>query len=163
MPQFDFGNVFIPQLFWLSVFFVLLYFGIVRMTLPRLGKVMEEREGKVTGDLDQAKTAKDEADVLSDANAALLEKHRDEARTTTATAEGRGAAERARKLEAADAAVGQKIAAAEQRIAEARTAAEASLSDVAVESARAVVARLTGTEPADGEARSAVAAALARA
>ena len=43
MPQFEFGTVFIPQLFWLAVFFVVLYFGIVRLTLPRLGKVMDER------------------------------------------------------------------------------------------------------------------------
>ena len=63
MPQFEFATVLVPQLFWLAVIFAVLYFGVIRLTLPKLGRVMESREAKVTGDLDSAAHAKAERDA----------------------------------------------------------------------------------------------------
>ncbi|GGD95703.1 ATP synthase subunit b 2 [Tsuneonella deserti] len=162
MPQFDFGNVFIPQLFWLAVFFVVLYFGIVRLTLPRLGKVMDERMTKIDSDLATAKAAKDAADELAEQNRIEREANRETARVALAQAAATAAAAREQRLAAADEQTGATIAAAEARIAEARNSARASLRDVAADNARAIVSKLTGSEPTIDEAASAVEVSLAR-
>jgi len=64
MPQFDLAN-FTPQLVWLALFFAILYFGVVSLTLPKLGRVMTAREDQVTGDIATAETAKAEADRMA--------------------------------------------------------------------------------------------------
>lgn len=163
MPQFDFGNVFIPQLFWLAVFFVVLYFGIVRLTLPKLGRVIDEREGKIAADIAAAKVAKDEADATAEAYRQSIAQTRDGARESVAKAEAAAAAARAEQIARADAAANERIEAAEKRIAEARDAASASLREVAIDSTRDIVARLIGNEPDPAATTSAVDAAMARA
>ena len=80
MPQFDFANVTWPQLAWLALFFVVLYFGVVRMTLPKLGKVMEQREDKITGDLSAAQAAKETADQVDARYHAEMDASREQAR-----------------------------------------------------------------------------------
>jgi F-type H+-transporting ATPase subunit b len=69
MPQFHLDN-FVPQLAWLAIFFAILYFGIVRLTLPKLGKTLDAREDRISGDLSTAERAKGEADALSASYAA---------------------------------------------------------------------------------------------
>src|SRR3954453_5655637 len=64
MPQFELAN-FTPQLVWLALFFAILYFGVVSLTLPKLGRVMTAREDQVTGDLSTAEAAKAEADRMA--------------------------------------------------------------------------------------------------
>ena len=59
MPQFDFAAVTWPQLAWLALSFAILYFGVIRFTLPKLGKVMGEREDKIAGDIAAAVGLKD--------------------------------------------------------------------------------------------------------
>ncbi|QDM40283.1 MULTISPECIES: ATPase [Bacteria] len=162
MPQFDFGTVFIPQLFWLAVFFVVLYFGIVRLTLPRLGKVMDERTSKIDGDLAVAQSAKDAADELVEQNRVEREANHARAREALAEANAAAAAAREQRVAAAKASTDAHTAAAEQRIAGAREAARVALRDVAAENAQAIVAKLTGSEPSRDAAASAVDAALAR-
>lgn len=161
MPQFDFANVFVPQLFWLAIFFVILYFGVVRTTLPKLGKVMDQRESTVAGDLAAARDAKDSADALAEEVRAEGERHREEARGRIAAAKDEAAAASAKRLAAADKTLNARIAKAQDRIAAARDEARSSVRDVAAESAQAIVAKLTGTEPARDAALAEVDAALA--
>ena len=160
MPQFDFTHVFWPQFAWLAVSFAILYFGVVRLTLPRLSKVMDLREGTVSGDLAAARAAKDTADEIDARYHASLEASRVAARA--AIVEAKGAATRAGevRLAAAGARVDARITEAEARIAKAVTGAQASLSEAAAESAQAIVAKLTGTEPSLDAARAGVAAQM---
>ncbi|ROT95085.1 ATPase [Altererythrobacter sp. FM1] len=162
MPQFDFTNVFWPQLFWLALFFIVLYFGIVRLTLPRLGKVMDERAAKIDGDLEAARAAKESADELTERYRAELEKSRDEARSNIAAAKAEAAKASEVRLARADAESAAQIEAAEARIADASAKAHGSLRGVAVEGAQAIVAKLTGSEPSADAVSSAVDAAMAR-
>lgn len=162
MPQFDFGTVFVPQLFWLAVFFALLYFGIVRLTLPRLGKVMDERESRIGSDLTAAEQAKSASDEMSETFQAEMEKTREAARQQFAEAQATAAAAREKKIAAANAKADAAMAAAEARIAEARDGARASINEVATDNARAIVAKLTGVEPGEAEAAGAVASAMGR-
>lgn len=161
MPQFDFANVFIPQLFWLAIFFVILYFGVVRATLPKLGKVMDAREETIAGDLAAARQAKDSADALALEVRAESERNREAARASIAAAKDKAAADAARRLAAADEVIGARLAEAHARISGARDQARRSIRDVAAESAQAIVAKLTGAEPARDAALAEVDAALA--
>src|SRR3546814_4077583 len=102
MPQFDFANVFWPQLFWLSALFALLYFGIVRTTLPRLSKVMDEREGRILADLASARDAKDLADQVAEEYQADINRSREEARDKLAAAKLEAAKASEKRLAAAD-------------------------------------------------------------
>lgn len=148
MPQFDFATVFIPQLFWLAIFFVILYFGVVRTTLPKLGKVMDARESTIAGDLAAARAAKDGADALAVEVRSQSERHRETARGTIAAAKDEAAAAAAKRLAAADETIKARLAEAQARIASARDEARGSIRDVAAESAQAIVAKLTGAQPA---------------
>ena len=162
MPQFDFANVFIPQLFWLTLFFLVLYFGVVKTTLPRLGKVMDERENRITGDLENARRSKERADTLGEEVDAALTAKRDEARARIAAAKADASAASEKRLKAADTRIGKKLAEAEARIDEARRDAGDAIREIAVESAQSIVARLTGGEPDRAAAQAEVDAALAR-
>lgn len=160
MPQFDFGNVFLPQLFWLAVFFAVLYFGIVRTTLPRLGKVMDERVGKIDADLAAAQAAKNAADETGEAYRRELD--RDRALAHDAVVQAKAEATRAReaRLAEADARLNAQLEQAEDRIAGARQAAGATLRDAAIETTQAMVAKLTGAVPAPDVVSGAVDRAL---
>jgi F-type H+-transporting ATPase subunit b len=162
MPQFDFGNVFVPQLFWLAVFFIVLYFGIVRPTLPKLGRVMDERTGKIDADLAAAQAAKQSADELGEAYRRDLERDRETARDALAKAKEQAAHEREKRLAEADARINARVGEAEERIAAARSDAGASLRAVAIETTQAIVAKLTGTTPSPEAVAGAIDSARAR-
>lgn len=161
MPQFDFANVFIPQLFWLAIFFVILYFGVVRATLPKLGKVMDARESTIAGDLAAARATKDSADALAEEVRVESERHRESARGTIAAAKDAAAAAAAARLAAADQTIAARLADAHARIAGARDEARGSIREVAAESAQAIVTKLTGAQPARDAALVEVDSALA--
>lgn len=160
MPQFDFANVFWPQLFWLSALFALLYFGIVRTTLPRLSKVMDEREGRILADLASARDAKDLADQVAEEYQADINRSREEARDKLAAAKLEAAKASEKRLAAADKRLSAKVADAEQQIMAARQTANAALRDIAAEGAEAIVARLTGDSPGREAAQARVDAVL---
>lgn len=156
MPQFDFAHVFWPQLAWLALFFAVLYFGVVRLTLPKLGRVIGEREDRISGDLVAAKAAKAAADEVIELYQSELNASRDAARASIAAAKVGAAKASEVRLSAATAAAERQISEAEGRIASAVAAAEDALRNVAAESAQAIVARLTGGKLAIAAARAQV-------
>lgn len=160
MPQFEFATVFWPQLIWLAIFFAILYFGIVQLTLPKLGKVMTAREDQMTGDLTVAEKAQAEATQLSldyDAGVAAAQ---DAARAQLTAARGAAATAIEGKLAAANAALDAKAAAAQASLDAAREGALAEIEAVAADAAAAIVEKLTGTRPVDADAIAAARSAL---
>lgn len=147
MPQFDFAHVFWPQVAWLAVLFAVLYFGIVRLTLPKLGTMVDAREGRVLGDLGAARAAKAAAEASHARYVASLDAARDQARHEVAEAKAHAGRAITDALRSADEAAHAHIHAAEGRIAKAVELAEASLHEVIAENAQAIVARVTGREP----------------
>lgn len=147
MPQFDFAHVFWPQVAWLAVFFAVLYFGVVRLTLPKLGTLVDAREGKVLGDLSAARLAKAAAEEAQARYIGNLETARAEARHEVTEAKAHAGRATTDALRTAAEAAEAHIHAAEGRIAKAVQLAEASLRDVVAENAQAIVARVTGREP----------------
>ena len=110
MPQFHL-DTFVPQLFWLTIVFAVLYFGIVQMTLPKLGRTITARETQVAGDLSTAESAKGEADRLSAEHAAGLEKAHHNARSAIDAAKAKATANVEAALAAANRTLADKAAA----------------------------------------------------
>jgi F-type H+-transporting ATPase subunit b len=163
MPQFKFGEVFVPQLVWLAIFFIILYFGIVKLTLPRLGRVIEQREGVVTGDLGAAEAAKAEADrIQSDYDTGIGEA---QARARTALNEAKVNAARnvESRLAEVDAGLAERQRASDAQLADARQRALGEIEGVAAETAAEIVERLIGTRPDAAAAAQAATRALAEA
>ena len=148
MPQFDFAHVFWPQVSWLALCFIVLYFGIVGLTVPKLGKVMETREAKVAGDIAAAKAAKAAADETEVRYTAELEAARAKSRAAITEAKLHATRASEQRLAVAHEATDGLIHAAEGRIATAVANAEKALHDVVAESAAAIIARVSGGQPA---------------
>jgi len=162
MPQFDLAN-FVPQLAWLTVFFLILYFGIIKATLPKIGRVVDERERTVGDDLSTAANAKTDADrIRADYEAAIAEA---QAKAQQSVGEAKG--EAGRSTEARLAELGRELEArigeAQAGIVRAREGATAEIERIATEAAAEIVARLTGDKPAEGEVATAVSSAVRQA
>ncbi len=156
MPQFDQAS-WVPQLFWLGLVFAILYFAVVRPTLPKVGRVIDEREGRVAGDLDAAEAAKGEADAIRDRyDHGMADARRTAQADVVAAREAAARAVEARMrdlggrldAEAADAAA---------RLDAARSAAREGLAATAADLTVDAVRRLIGIEPAPAQVEAALA------
>ncbi|MGB6400057.1 MAG: F0F1 ATP synthase subunit B' [Bradyrhizobium sp.] len=143
-------DTFASQLVSLAIAFVALYLIVSRIALPRVGSVLDARQGKIDGDLA-------EAEKLKDASDAALKAYEGELAAARARAQAIGAETR-EKLSAASEAerktleqrLSIKLAEAEKAIAATRTAAMRNVRGIAADAAAAIVQRLTGIAP-DGK------------
>ena len=143
MPQFD--SVFwLPQLAWLAVIFAVLYFAVIRPTLPKVGRVIDEREGRVAGDLDAAEAAKGEADAIRGRYDTGMAAARDTAQERVAAAQAEAASAAETRLKALATVIDGKAADAAIRLDGAREAARATLAATTTELTGEAVTRLTG-------------------
>ncbi len=154
-PPFD-VTTFQPQVVWLAITFVLFYVVLSRLVLPRIQRVMAEREERIAADLDEAERLHKEveslkreiADRLAEARAraqGILTRARDEMRAKT---EG--------ELAALEERLGQRIRAAEEEIAAAKDEVFSHLDEIALEAVHGVFARLDFPQPGDDEVRKAL-------
>lgn len=161
MPQFEVVN-FAPQFVWLVISFAILYFGIVGLTVPKIGRVIGEREETVSGDIRTAEAAKAEADRIEADYAASVAAAREQAREALNAARGKASKALEQRLSAANAEVEQKQAAAQAQLDAARGKALSDIETVAAEAAADIVERLTGARPdSETAARAVQSAALA--
>jgi F-type H+-transporting ATPase subunit b len=160
VPQFD-ATVFLPQMVWLAIFFAILYFGIVRLTLPKVGRVIAQRDAQVTGDLGVAETSKKEADRLRAEHDAGVARAQEAARARVAEAQAAAARSLEAKLAQSKAGVEARQAEADAALAKARGDALGQIERVAAEAAAEIVTKLTGTRPPESDAADAARAALA--
>lgn len=162
MPQLDFNNVLtISQVVWMALIFGALYLLLANWALPQVGTVLDARAARISGDLDSARAAKSEADAAAAEVQDATRRAGTEAQAAIAAAMAAAKAEAAEQAQQANARLDAQLAEAEQRIADARTAALTALRDVATETATAVVQRLTGREPDHAAVGGAVDSALA--
>lgn len=160
MPQFELDN-FLPQLVWLTIFFAILYFGVVRLTLPKLGRVMTARDDKVTGDIAAAEAAKAEADRMAAAYDADVAAAQDAARARLTEARGAASSAIEAKLAASNAVLDARAAEAQAALDTARNNALGEIESVAADAAADIVEKLTGVRPPAAETTAAARAALA--
>lgn len=160
MPQFELAN-FAPQVFWLAVLFAILYFGIIRLTLPKVGNVIAAREHMVKADLDAAHHAKSEADGTRALYERAMSDARHAAQATIGEGKARASAATEARLKDVDSALHAKLGEAEANIARERDAASADIVRIASDAAAEIVASLTGSRPDDQAVSAAVHAARA--
>lgn len=159
MPQFD-PSTFASQIFWLFISFVVLYWVVARFAIPRIGDILEQRARVVQDDLDRAESLKSEAEqALADYEAAMAEAH-GQARTLTLQVQQEAKAEAEERNRAIGEELTAQIAEAEQRIAQARDDAMASLSSIAAEAAQEAASRIAGLDVSKADADSAVGTAM---
>lgn len=160
-PPFN-KETFASQLVWLVIFFVALYVIIWKLAIPQLGGIIEERSQRIDGDLAEAKRLKEQ----SDAAIAAYEKSLADARARAQALAGEtrdklnAEADQARKKLEAE--LNGRLAKAEETIAATKTAAMANVQGIAIDTASAIVERLTGTAPSGSAVQAAVADALKR-
>jgi F-type H+-transporting ATPase subunit b len=158
MPQLNFAD-FMPQLFWLAVTFIILYLAMARLALPRVARVLEARERKVSEDLARAEKLKAEADEALAAYNKALTDARGRAQAALQQAAAAAADEQAKRDAAFAAALAERTRAAEERIGAAKHSALSEIRGVALDSAGAMVDKLIGGLP-PAEIAGAVDAAL---
>lgn len=161
MPQLNI-NDFAPQLIWLAISFVLLYLIMSRLALPRVGQILEERSGRIAGDLAAAaKLREDTEKAIADYEQALADA---KARAQVIAREARD--EMTRDIERQRAEVDQTIAAqtadAEKRINTMKEAALSHVGEIATDTVEALLARLLGKTVARSELQGAVNEALGK-
>jgi F-type H+-transporting ATPase subunit b len=153
-------DTFASQLVSLLIAFVALYLIVSRIALPRVGRLLEERQNAIEGDLAEAQKLKDASDAALKAYENELAAARARAQAISAeTREKLSAASEVerKKLEER---LSHKLAEAEKTIAATREAAMRNVRGIAAEAAAAIVQRLTGVLPDGKSVDSAVDASL---
>lgn len=157
MPQLD-TSTWDNQIFWLVVALVVIFLVLWRVALPRIGAVLAERSGTITNDLAAAEELKRKALAAEKAYNEALEKARGEAGRIVAEAKAEIQADLDKATAKADAEIAAKTAESEARIGEIRAGALESVTEVAKDTAKELVAALGGK----ADARSVTAAINAR-
>ena len=147
------------QLVWLALTFVALYMLLSRLALPRIGEVLEERQARIRRDLDEAERLKTETDKALKGYEQAIADARGQASATARDVRSKLAAETEREKAAVEASLTAKVADAESRIAATKAKAMQSVSEIAADTAGAVVSALTGHTPTPDEIKKALAGA----
>ena len=136
------------QIFWLVITLIAVYFVVSRVALPRIGAVLAERSGTITNDIAAAEELKNKAAEAEAAYDQALVDARAEANKIVAEAKAEIQAELDVELQKADAQIAAKTAESEEAIAEIRAGAVKSVTAVAKDTAKELVAALGGTADA---------------
>lgn len=159
MPQLD-VTTFSPQLFWLAISFILLYVLMARLVLPRVAKVLGQREERIGGNLERAEKLKAEADAVL----AAYQKAMADARAQAQLALAAALTEIAATTAAREAEFAKKLAeqttTAEGRIKASKAQALAEVRNIAGEIAAAMTSKLTGVSVASADAAGTIEAVL---
>jgi F-type H+-transporting ATPase subunit b len=159
MPQLEF-HTYVPQLFWLAVFFITLFLVLSRGALPKIAEVLETRAERIGSDLDRAAKLKAEAnDLLAQYEKAQAEA-RDKALSMAREHTARHAAEAAERQAKLAAELGERTKTAERRIQESKGQALANIREVAASVVQAMAQRLIEVEVGRPAAEAAVDAVL---
>jgi F-type H+-transporting ATPase subunit b len=144
-------DTFASQLVSLLIAFAALYLIVSRIALPRVGRLLDERQDAIEGDLAAAQKLKDESDAALKAYESELAAARARAHAIgTETREKLNAAAEAERKTLEDR-LAIRLAEAEKTIAATRETAMRNVRGIAAEAAAAIVQRLTGLAP-DGKA-----------
>ncbi len=161
MPQLNIGD-FSPQLIWLAIVFVALYFAMAKIALPRVGEVIEERSARINGDIAAAQRLKSQTEAAITAYEQALT----DARARGAAIAGKTREELGAKMVADRAALDKDIAAknaaAEARISELKADSVNKVQVIARDAASAVIEKILGTTAAGKDVEAAVAASAGR-
>ena len=155
MPQLQ-PDDFAPQLIWLAIIFATLFFILSRQALPQIGKVLDERKSRISGDLESAREAQRQSEMAME---------RYEAEIAAAKSKGQGVVRAGReKLEgelnekrgALDKQLAARAAETEKRIHGILDQAAGEMGAMTSGVVRDIVKKLAGVEATEEEVRAAL-------
>lgn len=153
---------FASQLLWLGLAFVVLYVLMAKVALPRVGAILQARRDTIEGNLAEAQRHRTESEAAMAAYEKALADARNRAQAIATDTRDKFAAEAEGNRKALEAKLAERLEAAERTIVASKTAAMANVREVAVESAAAIVEKLTGAAPPPASVAQAVDRALNR-
>ncbi len=148
-----------PQLIWLVITFGVLYLLMKWVALPKIGSVIEMRQGRIAGDLADADKLRRETQEAIAAYEQALAEAKARAHGIAQEARNRLKDEVAAERAALDRDLSAKSAEAEAQIHQAKVSALKEVNAVASDTAAEIVRRLIGIAPTKPEVSAAVAAA----
>jgi F-type H+-transporting ATPase subunit b len=148
-----------PQLIWLVITFGILYLLMKRVALPKIGTVIEMRQGRIAGDLEAADKLRRETQEAIAAYEQALAEAKARAHGIAQEARNRLKDEVGAERAALERDLSAKSAEAEAQIHQAKVSALKEVNAVASDTATEIVRRLIGIAPTKPEVSAAVAAA----
>ncbi|HSK41701.1 MAG TPA: ATPase [Arenibaculum sp.] len=155
LPQLD-PATFAPQLVWLAIAFAVLYLLMSKFALPKVAEVLEERQERITADIDRAQAMRDEANGVMETYEKALTNARTQAQAVIAEAAAEIARTQSERQAGFMSEIASKTRAAEERIVAAKEQALANVRTVASEIAQQTAEKLAGVKIDAGEADAAV-------
>jgi len=161
MPQLSqLSEVLLSQLFWLAIALGFIFFVIAKGMVPKIQATVNQREQKISGDLEAAQQARAAADETEAAWRERMDAARAEAARIAAEAKQAGSRDTEVKVKKAADKINAKVEAAEGKIRDSVAAARAEIEAVATEATREMITCLTGIAVDPKEAAAAVKAEL---
>lgn len=162
MPQLSqIGEIYASQLFWLAIVFALIYFGIGRAMVPRIERTIDDRDARISGDLDAAETARAAASTLDHDYHAGLDTARSTALRDVTEARAKATAASEKRVKTGDDKLAIALAEATARISTSRDSAMAEIEAATAEAVQDIVAKLSGVKVDRATAAAKVKAELA--
>lgn len=159
MPQLEFAW-FPNQIFWLVVTLVIIYLVLSRVALPRIASVLSERQGAIAADLARAEELREMAVEAEDAYNKALADARSEAQTIIGAAKAEIQKDLDAAMAKADAEIAAKTAESEKAIQAIRAGALQSITEVATDTATAIIEAVMPSTGSDADVKKAVAARM---
>ena len=162
MPQISqLAATYASQIFWLLLTFGIVFVVIGLGMVPKIQGTIDLRDKSVTDDLAAAERARTDADRPEDEWRTRENAIRAEAQKVLAEARAAAARATEQTLGEANERIAARQATEEARIVQASQAAMTEIEAVAAEAAQTIVARLSGANVGEADAREAVKAVLA--
>ena len=159
MPQLTIAD-FPPQLVWLAITFVILYFLMAKLAIPAISDVLEGRQNRIASDLEEARRLSEEADKAKADYEAALAEARSKAHGIVSELKASMAKEQDASKAELDAELAKKAKAAEASINKAKETALSHVREIAADAAKSTVAKLVPLEVSDADIGAAVDASL---
>lgn len=158
LPQLDAAQ-WPGQIVWMLVIFTVLYVLFAKVFVPRVGGTIDAREDKIAGDIGEARRLRDAAQQAAAAAAGEVADARARAQKLALDAQAAAKAAAAARQTQEDAKLRASLDEAEARIATARAEAMAHVRAIAIDTAQAMIAKLTGVSADSAEVERALVAA----
>lgn len=159
LPQLN-PATFPTQIFWLAIAFITLYVLLSKRVLPRVAEVIEERQERISRDLNKAASLKEEAEAVMAQVEKALADARSEAQSLIAKAAAEIEANNQARQSELNTQLAERLRTAEANIAKAKDEALANVRAMSGEIAREVAARVAGVQVDTADADAAVASVI---
>jgi F-type H+-transporting ATPase subunit b len=143
LPQFD--TAWWPgEMAWFAFIFLVVFILMAKVFVPRISGAIVEREERISGDIARARALKEQAEAQSAAAETEIAQARAQAQKVAADAKAKVQAEAAARQGAEEARLNETLAKAEADIRASRESAMAHVQEIASDTARAIVEKLSG-------------------